>query len=152
VLGQAAEVARRTGDGELLAHVALSWRGGELRPILRHADFEFLGLLREAMAAMPPGDSRLRCLLLARLALCGHWDISDHDGIAACDEAVAMARRLGDSEALVNALGTRFYYRWRPDLARERLTIADEIVAVALATADAGLVAQASYFRLVALL
>jgi tetratricopeptide (TPR) repeat protein len=104
------------------------------------------------MAAMSPDDSPLRCLLLARLALCGHWDIGDRDGIAACDEAVAMGRRLGDPEALINALGTRFYYRWRPDLARERLSIADEILAVALATADAGLVAQAGYFRLVALL
>jgi hypothetical protein len=130
----------------------LSWRGGELRPILRHADHQFLGLLHEALTAMPSGDSRLRCLLLARLALCGYWDVGDGDGIAACEEAVAMARRIGDAEALANALGTSFYYQWRPELGRHRLATADEILAIAVATADAGLVAHASYFRLLALL
>ena len=152
VLSEAAALARRTGDGELLARVALSWRGGELRPILRHADHQFVALLREALTACLPDDSRLRCLLLASWARCAYSDIGDREGIGACDEAVAMARRLGDPEALTNALGTRFYYRWRPELVRERLAVADEIIAVAVAAADPGLIAQARYFRLVALL
>jgi energy-coupling factor transporter ATP-binding protein EcfA2 len=150
VLGEASALARRTGNGELLARVALSWRGGELRPILRQADHQFLALLREALTACPPGDSRLRCLLLASWARCAYWDIGDRDGIAACDEAVAMARRLGDPEAVTNALGTLFYYRWRPELVRERLAIAAEILAVAVAAGDPSLVAEARYFRLVA--
>ena len=99
-LGAATALARRTGDGDLLARVALSWRGGELRVILSRSDDQFLALLREALAVHPPGDSRLRCLLLARLALCAHSDLGDGDGIAACAEAVAMARRLGDPDAL----------------------------------------------------
>jgi tetratricopeptide (TPR) repeat protein len=151
-LGEATALARRTGNGELLARVALSWRGGELRPILRRADHQFLALLREALTACRSADSRLRCLLLASWARCAFWDIGDRDGIAASDEAVAMARRLGDPEALTNALGTRFYYRWKPELARERLAIADEIVAVAVAAAEPSLIAQARCFRLVALL
>ena len=152
VLAEAAEAARRTGDSDLLARVALSWRGGELRAIFRRADHQFLALLREALAACPPGDGLLRCLLLARLALCGSADIGDRDGIATSDEAVAMARRLGDPEALTHALGTRFYYRWRPNLARERLAIADEILAAAVLADDPGLIAHARYFRIVALL
>jgi tetratricopeptide (TPR) repeat protein len=152
VLGEAAALARRTGNGELLARVALSWRGGELRMINRRADDQFLALLREALAAYPPGDSQLRCLLLSRLARCAHFDLGDRDGIAAGDEAVAIARRLGDPEALTESLGTRFYYCWRPELVRERLVVADEIIAVATAADDAGLVAQGSYFRLHALL
>jgi hypothetical protein len=152
VLSDAVALARRTGDGDLLARVALSWRGGELRAILRRADDQFVALLREALAAYPSGDSRLRCLLLARLARCGYHDIGNREALATCDEAVAMARRLGDPESLVSAMGTRFYYRWWPELVRERLEIADEIVAVAVAAHDAGLIAQASYFRLVALL
>ena len=152
VLGKAAELARRTGDANLLAEVALSWRGGEVRQVLRRADHELVALLREALAACPPCDSHLRCLLLGRLALCGYHDIGNRDGISACDEAVAMAQRLGDPEALTTALGTRFYYRWRPDLARERLAIADEIIAAAAPTGDAGLIAQARSFRIFALL
>jgi tetratricopeptide (TPR) repeat protein len=152
VLSEATALARRTGDGELLARVALSWRGGELRPILRHADHQFLALLREALTASGTGDSRTRCLLLASWARCAFWDIDDGDGIAASDEAVAMALRLGDPEALTNALGTRFYYRWKPELARERLAIADGILTVAVAAADPGLVAQARCLRLFALL
>ena len=152
VLGEAADLARRTGHVELLARIALSWRGGELRTIFRRADHKFLALLGEALTACPTDDSRLRCLLLARLALCGYSDIGDAEGIATCDVAVAMARRLGDPEALATALGTRFYYRWRPELARERLAIADEILAVAATADDPGLIAQARYFRILALL
>ena len=152
VLGEAVALARRTGDHELLARVALSWRGGELRIVNRRADDHFLGLLREALAVSPSGDSRLRCLLLSRLVRCGYWDIADGDAIAAGDEAVAMARRLGGAEELTDALGTRFYYRWRPEFARERLAVADEILAVAIAADDPGLIAQGSYFRLHALL
>jgi tetratricopeptide (TPR) repeat protein len=152
VLSQAAAVARRTGDGELLARIALAWRGGELRAIFGRADHKFLTLLRGALAACPPGDGLLRCLLLARLALCGYADISDRDGISTGEEAVAMARRLGDPEALTHALGTRFYYLWRPDLARERLAIADEILAAAIAADDSSLIARARHFRIVALL
>jgi tetratricopeptide (TPR) repeat protein len=152
VLGEAAELARRIGDGDLLARIALSWRGGELRAIFRRADHQFLALLREALAACPPGDGLLRCLLLARLALCGSADIGDRGAIATVDEAVAMARRLDDAEALTHALSTRFYFRWRPDLARERLAIADEILAAAVAADDPGLMVHARYFRIVALL
>ena len=152
VLGEAAAMAKRNGDGELLARVALSWRGGELRPIFRRTDHEFVTLLHDALSTCPSGDSRLRCLLLSRLARCAHWDLDDGDGISACDESVAIARRLGDSEAIVEALGTRYYYSWRPELLRERLAVADEILAVAQASGDGGLDAQASYLRLVALL
>jgi predicted ATPase len=104
-LSEAAELARRTDDWELLARVALSWRGGELRAIMRHPDHQFLALLREALTACASDDSRLRCLLLARWARCAYWDIGDADGLAAVDEAVAMARRLADPEALTSALG-----------------------------------------------
>ena len=152
VLEAAIALARRTSDSGLLAQVALSWRGGEMRVILRRTDDEFVALLREALAAEPPVQDRLRCLLLARLALCAHWDIGDRDGVATCEEAVSMARRLDDPEVLASALATRFYYRWRPELVHERLAIADEILAVALAAGDAGMRAQASYLRLLALL
>jgi hypothetical protein len=152
VLSKAAELARRTGDAKLLAEVALSWRGGEVRQVLRRADHQLVALLREALAACSPGDSHLRCLLLGRLALCGYYDIGDRDAVSTCDEAVAMAQRLGDPQALTTALGARFYYRWRPGLARERLAIADEILAAAAPTGDAELIAHARSFRIVALL
>ena len=152
VLAEAAELARRTLDTDLLARVALSLHGGEVRTVMRRADDQLVALLREALAAVPSGDSRLRCLLLGRLALCGYSDIGDRDGISTCDEAVAMAQRLGDPEALTTALGARFYYRWRPGLARERLAIADEILAAVAPTGDAGLIAQAHSFRILALL
>ena len=152
VLMEAAEWARRNGDADLLARVALSWRGGESRAIFRRPDHQFLSLLREALATCASGDSWLHCMLLARLAMCATWDIDDREALAACDEAVAMARRLRGAEELISALGTRFYYCWRPELAHERLTVADEMVAVAATADDTGLIAQASYFRLVALL
>jgi len=152
VLDEAAALARRTGDGELLARVALSWRGGELRAIFRHRDHRFLALLREALTLNGSGDSHRRCLLLSTWTRCAFWDIADAEALAACDEGLAMARRLGDPEVLTNALGTRFYYRWRPELARERLAIADEMLSVAVAAADPRLIVEGRYFRLLALL
>jgi tetratricopeptide (TPR) repeat protein len=151
-LTQAAELARRTSDGELLARVALSWRGGELRAIFGRPDRQFVALLREALAALPPDDDPLRCLLLARWVRCGHSDITDVDLHAAIDEAEAMARRLGDPEAITAVLGTRFYLLWRPELARDRLATAEEILAAAVVSEDPGLIADARYFRTCALL
>jgi hypothetical protein len=149
---ESAALARRTGNSDLLARVALSWCGGEFRPIFKRTDHQFLALIREALTVVPADDSRLRSLLLSRLARCGYWDISDPDGSAACGEAVAIARRLGDPEALTDALGTRFYYCWTPELVGERLQIANEILELALTGTDSALVAQASYFRILALL
>ena len=131
---QAAEVARRLGDGEMLARAALGYVIG-LGGFLLFARFEAgatgIGLLEEALGALPAEDSPLRARVLARLAVEMY---SSHEGerrLAVSAEAIEMSRRLGDSEALVTALHAQHWARGDPEMVYERLENAEEMLAVA---------------------
>ena len=56
--------------------------------------------------------------------------------VAVSEEAIAMARRLGDSEALVTALHSRHWALTTPGMALERLAHAEEMLRVAKETVD----------------
>ena len=90
---QAAEVARRLGDGEMLARAALGYVIG-LGGFLLFARFEAgatgIGLLEEALGALPAEDSPLRARVLARLAVEMY---SSHEG-----ERRARRQRRGDRD------------------------------------------------------
>jgi DNA-binding CsgD family transcriptional regulator len=98
----AAEIGRRLGDAELLAHAAIGleracWRG-------RLGDEGAIELLEAASAALPDDESALRVRVLAglgrALALCG-----DHRGSALVGaRAIGMARRIDDPGSLATAL------------------------------------------------
>jgi tetratricopeptide (TPR) repeat protein len=137
---EAIDVARRMGNGELLAQAALGYviaLGG----FLLYARFEVggtgVGLLEEALAALPPGDSSLRAHLLAHLAL-ELWSgtVPVEQRVAISGEALAMARRVGDSEALVTALHSRHWSLTTPGMALERLAHSEEMLRVAKETVN----------------
>ena len=132
---QAIVAARRLADGELLGRAALGYVTA-LGGFLLYARFEVggtgVGLLEEALAALPVGDSPLRARLLAHLALemwSGTGPVEQRVGVS--DEAIAMARRLGDSEALVTALHARHWALTTPGMAHERLSHTEEMLRVA---------------------
>ena len=96
---EAIEVGRRLANGELLAQAALGYVTA-LGGFLLYARFEVggtgVGLLEEALAGLPAGDSSLRAHLLAHLALemwSGHEPVEQR--VAVSQEAIEMARRLG---------------------------------------------------------
>jgi hypothetical protein len=126
---------RRLGEGELLARAALGYVTA-LGGFLLYARFEVggtgVGLLEEALAALPPGDSALRAHLLAHLAL-EMWSGTEpvEERVAVSQEAIDMARRLDDSEALVTALHSRHWALTTPGMARERLEHTEEMLRVA---------------------
>jgi AAA ATPase domain len=137
---RALDVARRAGDAEMLARAALGYVTALGFPLL-YSRFEVGGavvvFLEEALAALPPGDSPIRARLLARLAL----EVRSGSGpverrLAISDEAVAMARRLGDSEALVAGLHSRQGALMSPGRAPERLAHSEEMLRVARETAN----------------
>jgi hypothetical protein len=137
---QAMDVGRRLGDGELLARAALGYVTA-LGGFLLYARFEVggtgVGLLEEALAALPAGDSSLRAHLLAHLALemwSGNEPVERRVGVS--DEAIAMARRVGSSEALVTALHARHWALTTPGMALERLAHTEEMLRVAKETAN----------------
>jgi hypothetical protein len=136
----AIEATRRLGSGELLAQAALGYVTA-LGGFLLYARFEVggtgVGLLEEALAALPPGDSSLRAHLLAHLAL-EMWSGNEpvERRVDVSGEAIELARRLGDSAALVTALHARHWVLTTPGMAQERLTHTEEMLRVAKETVD----------------
>ena len=137
---RATEAARRLGNGDMLARAALGYVTA-LGGFLLNARFEVggtgAGLLEEALAAVPESDSPLRARLLARLAV-ELYSANEpvERRVALSSDAIAMARRLGDSEALVTAFHARNFALTTPELVHERLTHSEEMLDVARKIGD----------------
>lgn len=126
---RAADAARRLGSPERLSRAAL---GFGLPPIAPYTvDPQLVALLEGALTALDDADSALRTQLLARLASELHWSPDRARGAALSQQAVAMARRLGDPATLVYALFMRHLAAWSLDNLDERLAIATEIISLA---------------------
>jgi type II secretory pathway predicted ATPase ExeA len=129
----ATAVARRLGDGQLLARAALGYVTA-LGGFLFYARFEVgatgADLLSEALAALPDEDSRLRASLLARLAAeLINEPVERRAKVS--HEAVEVARRLGDPRALVTAFHARHWALTAPELVLERLAQTEEMLETA---------------------
>src|SRR5262249_28678538 len=100
---RAAEMARHQGAAEQLARAALGFGGRLIAFAAVIRDETLIGLLEEALAALGGGDSPLRASILGRLA--EEVAISDpyERREALCEEAVAMARRGGESRGVAPA-------------------------------------------------
>jgi tetratricopeptide (TPR) repeat protein len=137
---RAIEVARRSADPHMLARGVVGYVTA-LGSVLLYARFPVgssaMGLLEEALAALPAGDSALRARLLAHLAL-EMWSGTEpvERRVAISEEAIEMARRLGDSEALVAGLQSRSWALTAPGRARERLAHTEEMLRVAKETVN----------------
>jgi predicted ATPase/DNA-binding NarL/FixJ family response regulator len=128
---QAGELARRIGSPEVLARAALGRglvvTGGMVHPVE-------VGLLREALAALGEADSRLRARVLARLAKALLYTPQAQRRLQLSEEAVALARRLGDPATLAAVLYDHHLAIWgseQAEVAGERLAVATEVVALA---------------------
>jgi eukaryotic-like serine/threonine-protein kinase len=126
---------RRSAEPEMLARAALAYVTA-LGGFLLYARFPLgrtgAGIIEEALAALPAGDSPLRSRLLAHLALeiwSGFEPVDRRVEIS--EEAIAMARRLGDAEALLTGLHARHWALTGPGQARERLAHTEEMLVVA---------------------
>ena len=124
---QAAALARTIGPAAHLARAALGYPIGLTAADVSagHFDPEAVALLEEALAALGPADGELRVRVLARLAG------SRLERRPLTEEAVAMARRLGDPATLGCALAAHAWALWGPGVARERLALAAELVGIA---------------------
>ncbi|MDP9237002.1 MAG: AAA family ATPase [Chloroflexota bacterium] len=97
---RAADTARRTGDSKAFASAALGFAppwGNLFEP-------EMIGLLEEALELLPPGDSALRAMVTAKLAQILEFVDQRERRVALAHEALAMARRVGDKDALTYTL------------------------------------------------
>jgi hypothetical protein len=124
-LDRAADLARNAQDADRFARaVVLSLsvtRGAVLHDAKRHL------LMRQALAMLPPDDSEARALLLSGSTL-GSRSATLEERWRVTNEAVAMARRLGDHVVLQKTLDAQHLALWGAAMPSELLPIATEIV------------------------
>jgi DNA-binding SARP family transcriptional activator len=147
---EAAATARALADPALLGRAALGYAGRWSQ--LGRVSEEVAGLLQEALAGLGDEDSPLRARLLARLALELYYAADTSRRLALSEEAVTLARRLGDPPTLATCLDARHYALWRPETVHERLDVAEELRQIAAALGDPELELEGAGWTVVDLL
>jgi hypothetical protein len=148
---RAADAARDHRLAERLGAAALGY-GGRFVWTKGRDDPHLLGVLEEAVAAMPPQDSALRARLLARLAagpLVIQGERSRARRFELTAEALQIARRLDDPAVLAWALDGRKVAIWAPDTLEEQWEIMDELNALADRSGDPEQIVDARICRLI---
>jgi tetratricopeptide (TPR) repeat protein len=131
---RAADHARRLHSPERLAQAAIGFSGP--RATYAIVDEEVTGLLGEALAALGQGHEVLRARLLARQAMELYFADAPKRRVSLADEAVTIARHVGEPATLAYALGARDAALSGPAGLGERLRIAGEVVELATAAGD----------------
>jgi len=137
-LAEAARLARRWRDPDLLAEVALANAGSIYNPAER-AEEEQLETLEAAIELQGEEDSVLRARLLAQLAVELSFGSDTERRIELSDQALAIARRLEDKATLADVMVLRSFALIDPELREERLALADQQLALAQEVGDATL-------------
>ena len=148
--GDAAATARVLDDASLLGRAALGFAGQW--SVLGRVDEERLARLEEALGALGDEDSPLRARLLARLALELYYSGDPERRQVLSEQAVELARRIGDPRTLATCLDARHYALWRPETVDERLEVAAELRRVAEQTGDPELELEGAGWTVVDLL
>ena len=149
---RAGELARRIGSPEALAQAGL---GLGLEITSGIVDPVQVGLLEEALAALDAADSPLRAQVLAGLARALVSSPQVERRLALSEDAVRMARRLGDPATLAAALFGRHLAIWgseRAEVTGERLAIATEAVGLAEQIGDRAMALRGRGLRRIDLL
>jgi DNA-binding SARP family transcriptional activator/tetratricopeptide (TPR) repeat protein len=146
----AVTVARALGDASLLGRAALGFAGQW--SVLGRVDDDRLSLLEEALGELGDEDSTLRARLMARIALELYYSGEPERRQALSEQAVDLARRLGDPRTLAACLDARHYALWRPETVDERLEVAAELRRVAEETGDPELELEGAGWTVVDLL
>lgn len=127
----AADLARRDDRPALLAAAALGSTGGTTGFEVDLSDPDRVGLLEEALAALPASEAGLRSAVSARLSVALAFTGAERRRRELADDAVASARALGDPRVLADALAARCEALAGPDHVAERRAAATEIVGCA---------------------
>ncbi len=137
IFQRATDIARKIGAPEQLAQATLGYGSGFLIVEMGRVDEFLVGLCEEALQALGEGDNALRARLLARWATEMYFTDAEQQRVSLSQEAVEVARRVGDPMALIHALQARALYLVAPDTIDEALSIADEMLRLADEVGDA---------------
>ena len=142
-----ADAARKAEATTLFAKAALGHAGSAWERFGTE-DVAGIDLLEEALERLPDEDSPLRARVLARLGEALYYSGDSKERLPElAAEAVAMARRVDDLEALADALSAAQYAHWRPGEQERRLEVAYELVDVATRLGDLHFLAEAHAWR-----
>jgi tetratricopeptide (TPR) repeat protein len=132
---RAAELARAAGLREMLARAAVGYGG---RFLWTHAltDERLVPLLEDGLAALGEADSVLRVQLLSRLAAALRHGPSRERRERIVEEAIEIARRIGDPATIAYALLAAEAALHAPHTAQRRLAEGEEVVSLVAATGD----------------
>ncbi len=138
------EAARRLGAAEQLAAAALGMQ--TVTAVYGKIDEVQLRLLWESLGALPQQDSALRARVLAHLSIALYY--SPEQRVELSQEALDMARRVGDPAALVAALYARHIALVLTENVAERLAVSTEILRIAEASGNKEMAVRAHYRRI----
>jgi AAA ATPase domain len=147
---EAARLARHLGEPKLLVRAAVENTRGFVSDA-GDVDTERVAMLEAALEAAGPEDSRERAVLLGMLAYELSFAPERERRVALADEALAVARRLGDPRTLCYVLGGRSMPIWAPETLDERLACSEESVRLADGLRDPLARFHALHWRAVAL-
>jgi class 3 adenylate cyclase/tetratricopeptide (TPR) repeat protein len=122
---EAAAAAESEGDAALLARVALTGQRGFSQQM--SPDDDRVRLIERALTAIGSSDEALRARLLAALASELVWAADGERRFALSDEALELARRSGDVDALGSVLVLRHTSIWAADTYAQRHDAAIEL-------------------------
>jgi tetratricopeptide (TPR) repeat protein len=137
---EAAEAARALDSAEHLASAAIGFGG--VMPAAVEPSRRAQSLLEEALGRLGGADSTARALALGRLA---HWlniGGSRTERVVLCNDAIAMARRLGDPATLAEVLSYRYWALDGPDDVVSQLEAGTEIAKLGEKLGDREIVLQ----------
>jgi class 3 adenylate cyclase len=136
-----AALSRELGSAELLSRAALAYGGNFPVIEMGRMDATMIALAEEALGALGERDSRLRVELLSRLGTEYFFGGESERIEALLEEAVAIARRLGDPRALARALSTVTFARndWSAARWQRVRDVHEEAVRLGEETGDAAL-------------
>jgi tetratricopeptide (TPR) repeat protein len=149
---RAAGLARRLDAPERFARAALGYGAGMGGFEFGRVDDRLVALLREAREWLGEQDGRLLARILGRLASELYFSDRTGERIELGAQAVAMARRLGDTRTLASTLSARFITLWGPENSDERLQIASDVVALGEEARDRELILRGHAWRAVSLM
>jgi class 3 adenylate cyclase len=142
---RAAATARALGDTDRLVGAAM---GIALLSEAGVVDEALVELLDQGLEAVGPEPSAERASLLSAKAQELYW--VDAQGLSAplVDEALEIAREVGDPQALATALVRQIFIPIEPDAQKKRLAIADEMMELGESCGDREMVVRSHAYKL----
>lgn len=126
---EAKSLAKALGAADAFAVAAIGFKG--VLSTTDPLDEDAIAFLREALALLGTRDPKLRSRLLSELATSLYFAHNNSESDACSEDALVLARSVGDTVAVGIALEAKAYSAWRPGRSLDVLKTASEMIELA---------------------